>query len=168
MALTGIFHDFPRLILRVISAIRRTITNRTVASDHGFRAITANSCQQRILLNLNTPPLIFREMPVKAVHIVHSHKVNDFLDKLNREEMTTAIKHHSSISKARSIDDFHRRKVYKSRLSHRQSLAKSLNSIENTCCRTPLYGNTFLTHRKRIAFIMLYITPNHESDNITS
>jgi hypothetical protein len=89
-----ILDDVTNLALGVEAAVPRAIP---------FGAPRANGRESRIAPDLHAPTLIFRQMPVKDVHLVPREDVDVFSDCFDREEMPTDIHETSSPRKSRRI-----------------------------------------------------------------
>src|SRR3990172_9072590 len=72
MPLGRVCNDLTNLILRVVSAVpNRVELLGAVRADHRSVSPCADLRQLRILLYLDPPPLILRQMPVEFIHLVH-------------------------------------------------------------------------------------------------
>ena len=105
-----IAHDFPRLVLRIESAVRHRVVRRgrvqiaTVAER-------AYARQLRIFLDLDPPALILRQVPVEAIDLVHGQNVDELLDVVHREKVPAHVEHTSAVSEIRLIGDFDDRQL---------------------------------------------------------
>ena len=95
MTLAGIFYNFLHIFLRVISSgssgsILSAI--RTSAVPPAFpvweRTIGRFTRQFRIFLDFNSPSGSIRQVPMEAVQLITGQRINLFLDKFFRIEMT--------------------------------------------------------------------------------
>ena len=87
-AILCIADDLTNLILRVEATIATAIPFGTPRTD--LR-------QTWILLNLNTPALVFGQVPVELINLEEGDNINVFLHLFDREEVTANIYHHATI-----------------------------------------------------------------------
>ena len=87
-AILSIADDLTDLILRVEAPIATAITFGTPRTD--LR-------QTWILLDLNTPALVFGQMPVELINLEEGDNINVLLHLFDREEVTADIYHHATI-----------------------------------------------------------------------
>ena len=100
VSLACVLHYFASLILSVESAVFSLVVHHRVESHDGARTLRSYARKTRILLYLDSPSLVVGEMPVKDVHVVHSHEVEIFLDEVHGEEVARAVEHHAAITEA--------------------------------------------------------------------
>ena len=75
-------------------------------------AVGAELVQLRKLLALDAEALVFREVPVKDVHLHGRHRVEIALEHLHRLEVTRDVDHQPAPWKARPIVDLNAGKKY--------------------------------------------------------
>ena len=99
MPFLSIGNNIPYLILCIkatiffiIVCLSRMVTyNRTIS-------ISAHLSESRVFFDLYSPALIFCQMPMKGVQLMHGHNIKISLHECYRKEMATNIEMHSSIS----------------------------------------------------------------------
>ena len=131
----------------------------------------ADRGKPRIFLYLESPSLVFCQMPVEIIHFVHGHSVQNMLDLIYSKEMSTTVEHESAIPeswfvvyfKARNGGSFICLKCRYNRLClvwvktchdvGRHNLLYGLESIEeSTCCRCTNL-NLFLCDAQFVPFV---------------
>ena len=65
-----IFHDLFRFFLSKETAIRRIVILLCVSSDYRTTALRTYFRKFRILLNLDAPALVVRQVPVESIHVM--------------------------------------------------------------------------------------------------
>ena len=130
-----------------------------------LRALTLNSLranlrQLRILLDLDTPTLIVRQMPMQPIDLEQRQHINIFLDILDRHEVATRVQHDAPIAKTRLILDGDRRRLpddttHNSRTFNLrwEQLQKRLHAIKQTLRGLSLYDDILGFHIQRIPLI---------------
>jgi hypothetical protein len=95
------------LLLRIEAAMRHAIAHVRieVLRDHRLLATAANFGQTRIVVDLDAPTLIVREVPVERVQLVPRQQVDVALHELDGHEMPGDIEVHPAILEARRIVD---------------------------------------------------------------
>ena len=100
-----ILNDLTNLILSVVATVRNTIISTPILANYRMLTHRANLGQLGEALDLDTPALIVREVPMQAVELMHRHNVDVALDLLNREEVARNVEVHTTIAKTRSVLD---------------------------------------------------------------
>ena len=67
----GIFHNLTDIVLGIETAVGLSVADATVPC--GFLPPGADACEAGVFVYLDTPALIFREVPVEDVLLVHGH-----------------------------------------------------------------------------------------------
>ena len=102
-----------------------------------FCSISGFVCQSRIFLHLHAPSTTISEVPVEAVELEVSHRINLFLQKVLCPEVARAIDHQTTISETRGV--LH---LYTSYLAILFKLTNSLQTIEQARWSQCLNGDT--------------------------
>ncbi len=76
ISVSGIFHDFARLLLSVISRYRHSVKLVIAALHDGLLSLGTNLVEHWVFLYLKPPALVFREMPVEVIDVVHGEDIN--------------------------------------------------------------------------------------------
>ena len=58
-----------------------------------------------VLLHLDAPALVVRQVPVEMVHLVVGHQAEHLLDFIDREEVAAHVEHEASVGEARRVVD---------------------------------------------------------------
>ena len=106
VAFLCIFHDFFSLFLCIEAAIRCIVILLCVFSNYRATALRTYFRKFRIFFNLNTPALVFRQVPVESIHIVQCQQVYIFLYKLFWEEVTPYVEVHTAVTETRFVLNF--------------------------------------------------------------
>ena len=140
----SILYNLPSFFLRIKSTHRNTVVFVGTRSRDRFLPMRTNLRQFRVFLDLNTPALVFRQVPMKVIDMVHSQHINDFLQIIYREKVASYIHHKPSVVKTRIILNRSCRNSSQ-RLSIRdwERLVNRLDTIKDTG-----FGRTF--HRYAI------------------
>ena len=93
-AILSIADDLTDLILRIEATVATAITFDTPSTDLS---------QAGILLDLNTPALVFGEVPVELIDLEQGDDIDVLLHLIDREEVTAYIDHHTAILEGRLI-----------------------------------------------------------------
>ena len=101
--------------------------------------------QTRIFLHLHAPSTTISEVPVEAVELEISHRINLLLQKVLCPEVARAIDHQTTISETRGV--LH---LYTGYLTILFELAKGLQTIEQACWGQCLNGDTLWCHLQLI------------------
>ena len=101
-----IFHDFFRFFLGEETTIRRIVILLCVSSDYRTTALGTYFRKFRILLNLDTPALIVRQVPVESIHVVQCQQVYILLHEFFWEEMTSYVEVHTAVTETRFVLNF--------------------------------------------------------------
>ena len=165
VSLACVLHDFASLILSVESAVFSLVVHHRVESDDGARTLRSNARKTRILLYLDSPSLIVGEMPVKDVHVMHSHEVKIFLDEVHGEEVARAVEHHAAITEAWLVCYSNRAQLYVVRFADGHRLAQRLNAVEHALRRTAGNDDAFLVHADAIS-LFAHLAVRAECDGV--
>ena len=101
-----ILHDFFSFFLCIETTIRRIVVLLCVSSDYRTTALRTYFRKFRIFLDLNTPALVFSQVPVESIHIVQCQQVYIFLYKLFWEEVTPYVEVHTAVTETRFVLNF--------------------------------------------------------------
>ena len=101
-----IFHDFFRFFLGKETTIRRIVILLCISSDYRTTALGTYFRKFRILLNLDTPALIVRQVPVESIHVVQCQQVYILLHEFFWEEMTSYVEVHTAVTETRFVLNF--------------------------------------------------------------
>ena len=113
VAFCGIANHFAAVVLGIISAVRNTVIDSGISgTHHSLGTHTALGSQAGISLHLETPALVFGEVPVELVAAVKRHHINELLDELNRKEMAAAVQQYATVLKTGLVLDFHKGEFY--------------------------------------------------------
>jgi len=130
----GISDHVANFVLRVehAFAIRLAVIFAGVAADDCLPALCPYPGQFRIFLDLDTPSLVVRQMPMETVHVVQGKNVDKLLDRVGREEMAGNIEVHAAIRETRIVVDADSRKFDGHTFGHGgERFAQGLHAIEN-------------------------------------
>ena len=94
---------FPRLFLRVKSAMRLAVIFWSVMAYHCFSPHRTFGHKLRTALYLYAPALVVVQMPVETVYIMQGKNIDKALHVLHSEEIAAHIEHRPSVWKARSV-----------------------------------------------------------------
>ena len=137
-----IIDDLFHLLLRIETTILLSVILATVMANDGFATFRTNFRQLRILLDLDTPTLVFTQMPMETVHVVQGNHVDVLLDRIRCDVVATDIQHHTTIGETRCILNGNSRQLdTRSLCVSRNGFTKRLDTIENTgwCSTGNLY-----------------------------
>src|SRR5512141_2013631 len=100
--------DLTNVVLRVEAAVSLVVEDggRRIAnlvSDDGAVAPRADVGEARVLLDLDAPSLVVREMPVEGVHLMQREEVDVLLDELLRHEMACRVEMHAAPAEPRPV-----------------------------------------------------------------
>ncbi len=97
-------HHLADLLLRVETTVRDAVVFTPAVRPHltAF-APTTDLGELRVLLDLDPPALVVREVPVETVHLVTRHQVNVFLHEWHREEVAHHVQVHPAPCEARLV-----------------------------------------------------------------
>lgn len=104
-ALRSIFDDFFSFFLCVITSIRNAV-KAYVSVERSYQGLfTHRPClsKVRILLYLQSPALIVRQMPMECVYFMKGEYVDIVLDFLDIEEMSAHIQVSSTVGECRIV-----------------------------------------------------------------
>src|SRR5688572_19966092 len=96
-------------------------------ADDRLLAPGAHLGELRVLLDLEAPALVLREMPMKGVQLEDGHHVDVLLDELNREEVPADVEVQAAVAEPRRILDPHARHA-----AGRRELAQCLTRVVET------------------------------------
>lgn len=111
VALCGVGHDGAYVVLGVKTAVGFSIVSvaafvgLVVSADDGLPAYGPDLGQQGIVFDLDAPSLIFGEMPVKYVQLVHGEDVDETLHLVYGPEMTPGVEHSAAVCEAGFVAD---------------------------------------------------------------
>ena len=91
----GIFHDLAYVILGIEPSVGDAVANAAVPG--GFLAPGSHLGKFGILVDLDAPALVFGEMPVEHILLVHRHQVDELHYLFFREEETAAVEEQPAI-----------------------------------------------------------------------
>ena len=123
VALPRILDDFAHFLLRVKTAVPRSVLSR---------APRAHLLQLGILIYGQTPALIFGQMPVKDVVLVQGHPVEVALYKINGEKMAAHVQVHAAPGKARCVLYLRAGQLSRAVAVDGQQLADRLRTVEKS------------------------------------
>ena len=112
-AVRGILDDLLDLLLSIVATILLTIALDTLGADTG---------QARVLLDLDAPALILREVPVQTVDLEHAQEVDVLLHVLDGEEVTADVDQGTAVLEAGLVLDGDRRDAPACRLHEARGL----------------------------------------------
>ncbi len=121
-------YDFTDIILCVKAAMRQAVVLFLAEGGDRSRAVRTDFRQSRVFLDLDTPALVFGQMPVEHVQFLKGHQVEQQPDGLLAVEVAAFIKHEAAPGKARFV--FHKRTGDVSVLC--DYLAQRLDAVEDT------------------------------------
>ena len=161
-----ISNDLLHVFLRIESTIyqRLPLTGiPTLRKDkslpiHCFRA---DRCQQRILLDFQSPAVFVRQMQMQLVQLQHPHRIDDSEQMFLRDKITDHIQHQATITESGFVRHTHgwhlpngSFPIFISFYFRRKQLTQCLQSIKSTfhpCCPNQ---NFLWFHFKHIAFFL--------------
>ena len=97
----GIFHHLADIVFGVESAVRLSVAYPAV--ERSLLAPGADLGEAGILVDLDTPALVFRKVPVEHVLLVHGHEVDELHHFLFGEEVTAAVEQEAAVCKLRLV-----------------------------------------------------------------
>ena len=90
----SILNNIFNLLLREkIRSVWSTVIFSGIFTYHGLFPLTSNLREFRVFLNLDTPPLVIRQMPMEHAQLMQSQHIDKSLHLIHREEMTTHVQH---------------------------------------------------------------------------
>ncbi len=134
-ALGGIGYHFAHLITGIVASVVLRTQMRRVIVNLGPVADRPHFCEAGVSHALETPPLVFRKMPVEHIHLVHRHYVKASLYLVHAVEMTADVYQDTAVGEARTVTDTNARKdiipsgTNPSIYGHRKHLAQGLDRI---------------------------------------
>ena len=139
-----------QLFLSVVACLGSVVIKRygwvvhvEILSDNGSGAHAGFLCKFGQGFHLETPALVFRQVPMEAVDAVQGKDVDELLDEGNGEEVTGAVEHRAAIAEAWRTAHPSIGKTHLACLVH-NALAKRLYAIEDTARAGSLNGDAFL------------------------
>ena len=155
----GIFHHVADLVLRIETAVGRTVIGSPLLADHGGLADAAHGGQLRIALDLDAPALIVGQVPVQRIELVYGHHVDIPLHFVHREEVARHVEVHAPVCEPRRVGDLHaghlpRRIGRRLRTVNRrrQQLSETLQGIEEAGKLRRPHFDSLPVHVQFIAF----------------
>ena len=137
-------YNFFGLFLGIETTDRCTVEFTGTGSCDCFLTVGTDFGQFRIFFNLDTPSLVFGEVPVEVVDVVHGQDVDDFFQVVYREIVTAYIDHETAEIISREVFDcpcWKRSKRFA--FGDRQCLVDGLDTVENTGFGISFYRNSF-------------------------
>ena len=101
----GVFHQPPDLRLGVVASVRLAVADGGGLEPRCGGAPGAHLVEARVRLDLEAPPVIVSEVPVKRVEFVEGHHVEESLDERRREEVPGHVEVEATPAEARGIGD---------------------------------------------------------------
>ena len=98
MPLVAVRDKLFELRLRVKPSVRAD-------AEVGMAAARPELCEQGIFFYLHAPALIFGEMEMKDVELMHEHEVDELFHLVKRHEISAHVQHESAVRKARLVLD---------------------------------------------------------------
>ncbi len=149
--LGGVAHYLAHFVLGVITAVAlavELVRLVAVVTHEGFLSPGGNFLEFGIFFDLDAPALVFGEVPVEAVELVHGQQVDVALDELHRKKMPPYIQVHAAVRKSRRVLDKHGRHRPTQLLGAaagrfkrcRQQLPQGLHCEKSARRRACLYG----------------------------
>ena len=165
MSLMSISYDLPNLLLCVKEgSVRFVTTHFSQLHIRVFRtwSSSSNGGQTWVFLYLDTPSLIVSEVPMKVIHLIVRHEIEQSFNLRNAKEVASYVQHEATISKAWTVRNAHARKC-EGCLLHLltgsegwwQELFNGLESIEKARCSRCLNRNITLRDMELITFCAL-------------
>ena len=106
--------DFTDVVLRVEPAVRNVVVHplrrvgiAALHADERLAAPGTDRREQRILLDLDAPPLIVREVPVEPIQLMERQEVDVLLDEFLRHERARHVEMRAAPLEARHVFDLH-------------------------------------------------------------
>ena len=162
-AVLGIGNNFLHIFLCVETAVVFTVRGVFTTPAQLLRfAPSSNFGEFGVLLNFNTPTLVFRQVPVEAVHLICCHHVENALHFFLTKEVATFVKHKSAPTVEGFVGNayagnFGAHIFLRSDTCHHlggEQLLKSLKAVEETCGARSLEHNSVALHLKAVTLIV--------------
>ena len=154
----SILYNFLGFFLRIIAAYRNAVVFVGSRSRNCFLPMRTNLCQFRVFLDLDTPTLVFRQVPMEIIDIVHSQHINDFLQIIYREKVASDIYHKPAVSETRIIlNRSCRNSSQRLSVCYRKRLVNCLDTIENSSFSRPFHGNSV---SRNLQFVSVFLRRN--------
>ena len=167
-----ILNNLTNLILSIVATVRNTIIVAPLLTDHGVLTHCTHLGQFGETLDLYTPALIVRKVPMQAVEFMHCHNVDVGLHLLDREEVARHVEVHTTIAKTRSVLNrkARQRPIFIGSLLLTiylggQQLLDGLDRIVETCKLARTNLNALTGYRKAIA-LLLNGRINHKAETL--
>ena len=148
----SILHNFTHLVLCIESAVPHIFVQSRVASDDRPVSPCSHLSEQRILVDLHTPSLVFSKMPVEGVHVVQHHHIDILFDEIDIEEMTAHIEVHATVGETGAVGYLYIRNRHLLG-SHGKRLAQCLYAVEHPTRGFPLNKDAFLANGETIFLV---------------
>src|SRR5206468_9996825 len=101
MTVCGVLHDIFYFVLRIKAAVMCIIIcNTRIAADNRTVTPGTDLSEPRILLDLDTPALVFGQMPVEVIHFMECDIIDIAFHKGYRHKMASDIKMQAPVGKA--------------------------------------------------------------------
>ena len=109
-ARAGVGHDLADVVLRVEATVRLAVEpplGRVPIgpADDRLRAPGAHLGETRVLLDLEPPPLIIGQVPVKAVELIERREIDELLHELLRHEVASHVQVDAAPREPREVLD---------------------------------------------------------------
>ena len=105
VALGGVLDEVAKLVLGVETAVANGVVQIPIMPDDRAIAIRANLRQFWIFLDFDAPTLVFTEVEMELVHVVHGHHIQVNLHRVQRDEVAAGVEVHSAIGEVRKVAD---------------------------------------------------------------
>ena len=158
VALCCICHHFACFFLCIVTRVWRFIVGLGLLVDKRSLSHRTHLGEAWIFLNLYAPTLVFGQMPVKIVDIMHGKHIYHFFYVFHRIEMTTHIEHKSAICEAWHIADLSGGHCchIAGAFSNGERLIQGLYAIEHAHFAASGYSHSVLVAFQSIAFAISY------------
>ena len=104
---------------------------------------------------------------MKAVNVVQRQHVDEAADRVRRHEVARHIQVSTTVSKARFVSHLDRGNVNARGLTHRQSLAQRLASIEHTGSRCTVEQNNVAVHANVVSLRVFILQSRTHANALT-
>ena len=153
VALSSIAHNLSCVFLSVIACYRLTVIFASVVAKCCLASHRSNLCKFRVFVDGYAPSLVFGQVPVEIVDVVHGKHVDKFLQVVHAEEVASAVDHECTIGESWSIGDVDLWKLNGYRiLCNRQSFHYCLQCVEHTSMCSSLNVYELVVDVHTIAF----------------
>ncbi len=147
-----IVHDFPSLLLGEMASVWLAVVFARIAAYYSLLTLGAYFRKPRVLLYFDAPALVVCDVPVKTVHIMKSHHVNECLGLVHGEEMAAHVEMRATVAETRGVLHLHGRQHQRGTRHRRNRFAECLYAVEDPgFART---GNHYpvAVHLQRVGF----------------